>query len=334
MKKILILAVVVTAAAFSSCENYRDGIGLDPPPFEEATAAPTEATEAVFVDFSEIEFEGFDGYSDYHDYFSHTDISESDDYSDEIISDTVEEQTETPTEKITENPTESEKTEKNEPAATTEKPSKEKKPDYKTAGCIKVPYKSQEDYPTGCELVSTSMLLSYYGLEIEPMQLIEEGYIKSVPVERKGGKLYGGDPNKVFVGDPTKTTGYGCYSSVVTKCLKKILEDEFFDVYSLEGMTLKDICSQYIDFDQPVIIWASIDMKPLEENEESMWIIEETGEEFRWLSNEHCMVLVGYDEEYYYIHDPQKKAYAPYKRSDVEKRFKEMGSQAVTIIQW
>ncbi len=320
MKKILILAVVVTAAAFSSCENYRDGIGLDSPPAEEATEAPTEATEAVYVDFSEIEFDGFDGHSGYQDYFDHTEISESDDYSDEIISD-AEEQTETSTEETTENSTEPEEDEKNEPA-------------YKTAGCIEVPYKSQEKYPTGCELVSTSMLLSYYGFEIEPMKLIEDGYIKSVPVERKNGKLYSGDPNEVFVGDPKKNTGYGCYSGAVKKCLEKYLQDEFYDVYSLEGMELKDICSQYIDFDQPVIIWASIDMKPLEEKEESMWIIEETGEEFRWLSNEHCMVLVGYDDEYYYIHDPQKKAYTPYKRSDVEKRFMEMGSQAVTIIQW
>lgn len=334
MKKLLILAVVVTAAVFSSCENYRDGIGLDSPPPEEVTEAPTEATEAVYVDFSEIEFDGFDGYSGYQDYFDHTDISESDDYSDEIISDAEVEQTEAPTEEITENPTEPEKAEKTEPAVTTEKPSKDVEPAYKAAGCIEVPYKSQEKYPTGCELVSTSMLLSYYGFEIEPMQLIEDGYIKSVPVERKNGKLYGGDPNKVFVGDPKKTTGYGCYSETVKKCLEKFLKNEFFDVYSLKGMTLKDICSQYIDFNQPVIIWASIDMKPLEEKEETTWIIEETGEEFKWLSNEHCMVLVGYDDEYYYIHDPQRGAYTPYKRSDVEKRFKEMGSQAITIIQW
>lgn len=320
MKKLLILAVAIIAAAFSSCENYRDGIGLDSPPAEEATEAPTEATEAVYVDFSEIEFDGFDGYSGYQDYFDHTEISESDDYSDEIISD-AEEQTETSTEETTENSTEPEEDEKNEPA-------------YKTAGCIEVPYKSQEKYPTGCELVSTSMLLSYYGFEIEPMKLIEDGYIKSVPVERKNGKLYSGDPNEVFVGDPKKNTGYGCYSGAVKKCLEKYLQDEFYDVYSLEGMELKDICSQYIDFDQPVIIWASLDMKPLEEKEESMWIIEETGEEFRWLSNEHCMVLVGYDDEYFYIHDPQRGAYTPYKRSDVEKRFNEMGSQAVTIVSW
>lgn len=333
MKKLLILAVAIIAAAFSSCENYRDGIGLDPPPFEEATAAPTEATEAVYVDFSEIEFDGFDGYSGYQDYFDHTEISESDDYSDEIISD-AEEQTETSTEETTENSTEPEEDEKNEPAVTTETPSKDVEPAYKTAGCIEVPYKSQEKYPTGCELVSTSMLLSYYGFEIEPMKLIEDGYIKSVPVERKNGKLYSGDPNEVFVGDPKKNTGYGCYSGAVKKCLEKYLQDEFYDVYSLEGMELKDICSQYIDFDQPVIIWASLDMKPLEEKKESTWIIEETGEEFRWLSNEHCMVLVGYDDEYFYIHDPQRGAYTPYKRSDVEKRFNEMGSQAVTIVSW
>jgi uncharacterized protein YvpB len=46
------------------------------------------------------------------------------------------------------------------------------------------------------------------------------------------------------------------------------------------------------------------------------------------------MVLVGYDDYYYYIHDPQRGAFTPYKRSDVDKRYEEMGRQAVAVIAW
>ncbi|MBO5343856.1 MAG: C39 family peptidase [Ruminococcus sp.] len=238
------------------------------------------------------------------------------------ISDIGEEQTEAPTEKTTE-------------AETTEPKKAEKKhSDKKTPECIEVPYISQEKYPTGCELVSTAMVMTYYGYEIEPLELIESGYMETSVVEYKNGKLYGGDPNEVFVGDPRKNTGYGCYAGAVCKALKKYFENESCIAYAIDDCSLPDICDKYIDSGQPVIIWASINMMPIEKSEESTWLIDETDEEFTWLSNEHCMVLVGYDDEYYYIHDPLKDAFTPYKRSIVEKRYEEMGRQAITFVSW
>lgn len=327
-----IISAVTAMALLSSCAFMYDIENPQYLEFAEVTESPTEEIEDIPV------FEDFNDYSDYHDYFDYIDISDTEDNSDEIISDNIEVPTEEAeeSEKITENSTEAETEEQTEAPVTTKTASKKKtpEPDYKAAKCIEVPYLSQEKYPTGCELVSTAMMLSYYDIEIEPIQLIEKGYIDTVEVQRKNGKLYGGNPNEVFVGNPRKNTGYGCYSPAIKKCLEKLLEDDFFDVYSLNGMSLPDICAQYIDFGQPVVIWASIDMKPLEKKEDSTWLIEETGEQFSWLSNEHCMVLVGYDDYYYYINDPQKSAFTPYKRSTVEKRYSEMGSQAVAVIPW
>ncbi len=208
------------------------------------------------------------------------------------------------------------------------------KPDHKAAGCIDVPYRSQDDLPTGCELVSTSMLLNYYGFEIEPIDLIDGGYVLSEGFKKDGDKIYGGDPNLVFIGDPRSKSGYGCYSGAIYDGLCRFLEDEFYDTYYLTGMNLNDICLQYIDFGEPVVIWGSIGMEQLYYNAVSSWVIKETGESFSWLSNEHCMVLVGYDDNYYYIHDPLKGAYTPYEREYADMRFAEMGYQAVTICPW
>lgn len=335
MKYIKIIAAVTAAALLNSCAFVYD---IDSPQYmEEVKSTEESVTETQDIPAFE-EFEDFNDYSDYKDYL---DYSSSDDYEDIFYDDIFNEENEvieenTESEEVTENSTEAETELQTEPPVTTKAASKKKTPDpdYKAAQYIDVPYLSQEKYPTGCELVSTAMMLSYYGIEIEPIQLIEKGYMNSVDVQRKDGVLYGGDPNEVFVGDPRKTTGYGCYSRAVGKCLEKLLENEFFDVYYLNDMPLAEICRQYIDFGQPVVIWASIDMKPLEKREESTWTIEETGEKFTWLSNEHCMVLVGYDEYYYYIHDPLKNAFTPYKRSTVEKRYEEMGSQAVAVISW
>lgn len=202
---------------------------------------------------------------------------------------------------------------------------------------IDVPYISQsEDYPTGCELVSASMLLNFYGFDITAGELIDEGYMESVELEYStDGKntVYCGNPEKVFIGNPRNESGYGCYAPALLECLKKYLDGKYFDAVNLSEISLKDLCAEYIDFGEPVIIWASLDMNPTVVNQEE-WTIKETGEKFNWISNEHCMVLVGYDESYYYFNDPQNDKAVPYKKETAEKRYKELGSQAVTVRPW
>lgn len=202
--------------------------------------------------------------------------------------------------------------------------------------CIDVPYISQQDeYPTGCELVSASMLLKFYGFEISAGELIEKGYVKHTELEydNKEDKIYCADPNESFIGNPRNESGYGCYSNALRNGLEKYLENEYFDAVSLSGISLEDLCMEYIDFGEPVLIWASINMVQTKENE-NVWIIKETGEEFRWLANEHCLVLVGYDDEYYYFNDPLEGVAVPYEREIVELRYKELGFQAITIRPW
>lgn len=235
--------------------------------------------------------------------------------------------TEAPTEKKTEKPTEK--------AAKADTPKEEKpKSAYELAGCIDVPFRSQSDMPTGCELVSTTMLLNYYGFDIEPYSLIEDGYILTEKFEEKDGVLYGGDPNKKYIGDPRTSSGYGCYSGAIYDGLERLFEDEFFDVYDLNGLSMNDLCKLYIDFDQPVLIWVSIGMRDMYYDNKSVWTIKDTGKKFTWRANEHCVVLVGYDEDHYYIHDPLKKAYTAYERELVDKRYEEMGRQAITVVEW
>lgn len=205
--------------------------------------------------------------------------------------------------------------------------------------CLEVPYISQQGRPAGCELASASMLLAYYDFTISPDELISEGYVDSVPVDlyedaEHGLVMHGGDPNKAFIGDPSNEYGYGCYSGAILTGLRRYLDNEYFDAVDISGISLKDLCMEYIDFGEPVIIWASVDMEPTFKSEANTWIIDETGETFTWTSNEHCCLLVGYDEENYCFHDPLRGAYALYPRADAEARYREMGSQAITIHPW
>lgn len=197
---------------------------------------------------------------------------------------------------------------------------------------INVPYYSQEEYPTGCELVSASMLLGYYGFETTAGELIEKGHIKTSVLTEIDGVRYGGDPDKVFIGSPYDENSYGCWSGAVISCLESYLPKEY-SVSDLSGQSLEELCEEYIKNGIPVLVWASIDMRETYINESSSWIIKDTGEAFQWISREHCMVLVGYDEEYYWFNDPYSgNGVVPYEKNLAEQRYRELGKQAVAIM--
>lgn len=213
----------------------------------------------------------------------------------------------------------------------------EKKSIPEKSKIVDVPYYSQKDYPTGCELVSMSMILSFYGFDIAAGDIIKKGYMKFVEVHTKNGIKYGGNPNLVFIGSPNKNSGYGCMSGAVTLAFRRYLAsdeqktDKKYKVTNLSDVSLEEICDNYIDKGIPVIVWCSINMKPTFTKLQNSWIIEKTDERYIWKSNEHCLVLTGYDNENYYFNDPLVKKNTKYMKCLAERRYKEMGMQAVVF---
>ena len=201
---------------------------------------------------------------------------------------------------------------------------------------IDVPFYSQKDYPTGCELVSTSMLLAFYGVDMNAEQLISNGYVTAKKVYlNRYGDAWGPDPNMYFVGDPLDDKGYGCYSGTIISALQKILPEESYTVVDLKKSSLEEICEDYIDKGIPVLLWGSINMKPTYVYDINHWVIDEGnkyGTDFHWRSNEHCLVMTGYDNGYYYFNDPlEKESGTKYLKWQVEKRYSELGMMAVAI---
>lgn len=224
---------------------------------------------------------------------------------------------------------------------TTTRPAKKVSYNLRKKMSVDVPYYSQHDYPTGCELVSTSMLLAFHGFDVKAGELIEQGYLNAVDVtEKEKGKKkikYGGDPEKVFVGNPAHNTGYGCYSGAIMLALQRYLTpkehelDTEYEITDLGGMELEEICEKYINRKIPVLVWASINMNPTFQKLGNSWIVENTGKRYFWKSNEHCLVLTGYDEENYYFNDPLVSKDTPYMKRLVERRYMEMGMQAIAV---
>ena len=95
------------------------------------------------------------------------------------------------------------------------------------------------------------------------------------------------------------------------------------------GKSLNTLCKKYIDRDIPVMVWVTIGM--LETYVSDTWYLED-GTLYEWPANEHCMLLVGYDDTYYYFNDPYRGQVKKYARWLAEQRYQDMGMQALAII--
>nr|WP_295283514.1 C39 family peptidase [uncultured Blautia sp.] len=194
---------------------------------------------------------------------------------------------------------------------------------------IQVPYIDQSvKYPTGCESVSAVMLLQYLGYEISVDEFISK-YLECRDMEIREGVLYGPDPNECFCGSPYDEDSYGIYAGGLKKALDKAAGDRYcFEDES--GTPIEELLRKYIDQDMPVIFWACINMR--KEIPGPEWKLLDTGERFLWTSNEHCMLLVGYDEENYYFNDPyDNNGVIGYSKQLVEKRHSAQHSMALGI---
>ena len=185
---------------------------------------------------------------------------------------------------------------------------------------IQVDFISQiPDYPTGCESVTAAMALHHAGINISANDFINH-YLDMQP--------YPFDPFETFGGDPRSSSGWGCYAPVIKKALDKALE--FLPYYAVkhDGVTLEKLCSDYIDKDIPVILWATMGMRAARTISWSY-----NGKRIEWVQPEHCLLLVGYDEKHYIFNDPQKSSSLTYyTKESVETAYKAQFSQAVVIL--
>lgn len=196
---------------------------------------------------------------------------------------------------------------------------------------INVPYISQVGIlPNGCEAVSAVMLLRYNGYTIDPVDFADN-YLDKGEVYIKWGCRYGPNPKQQYAGDPkSEKGGWGCFSPVIIKALNKYLNGKMF-AKNLTGLPIEEIVQQYIPENIPVAIWCTQGMQEIDRLYQ--WQSYDKSETFLYPVHQHCMVLMGFDSEYYYFNDPlSDEQQVKYKKSDVAASFNSMGRQAVALI--
>jgi uncharacterized protein YvpB len=200
---------------------------------------------------------------------------------------------------------------------------------YNRKKIIDVPYITQEgSYSTGCELVSTAMVLNYYQYDVSVKDVVEKTPRSDLKQTKNG--FTGEHPSQSFIGDPTSESGFGCYAPVAASVMNSFFQrDNRKKAVDVTGIDFEGLIP-YIKRGDPVLVWATMNMQPSYGGKS--WTLKDTGKTFTWPAREHCLVLVGYDLEVYYFNDPyQSNGLVGYDKNLVQERYRELGRQAVVV---
>lgn len=180
--------------------------------------------------------------------------------------------------------------------------------------------------PTGCEVTAATMVLQFYGEKISIDNFARNWLICDDRFYQANNMLYGPDPHKVFVGSPFTKSSYGCYAVPIVNAINN--NSSVCKAEVITGKTIEELCDLFIDNNAPIIIWATMGMKPSEDG--TRWSTD-NNREIVWKAGEHSLVLVGYDDKHYFLVDPQSGSVVGYEKHIVEKRFSELGMQAILV---
>lgn len=192
---------------------------------------------------------------------------------------------------------------------------------------LEVPALSQTDWPTGCESVSAVMALNWAGADLT----VEDFVYGFLPMDElwmdAAGQLCGPSPADTFIGDPAGR-GYGCFAPVLARAMSRAAPAGY-RALDLTGSPLSELSCAYLRHNIPVVIWATMEMRPVEAG--TQWLLP-GGEVFTWPSGEHCLLLVGETAEGYLLNDPRAGETVCYDKELVRRRYESLGSQAVALV--
>ncbi|MFC4769089.1 C39 family peptidase [Effusibacillus consociatus] len=187
-----------------------------------------------------------------------------------------------------------------------------------------VPTLSQyTELPTGCEATTISMLLGWTGIQVTKEEVARTIPKEKVPVYQNG-KYIGGNPNAGFVGDPFTGNGFGVLHLPVMEYLNQYLPNV---ATNLTGTSFENILWT-VNSGRPVMVWIT---RNLAESYVSLTWNDEKGNRIQWRAPQHTVLLIGYSHTEVIVNDPETGGTTRYPRELFQKRWIEMGRQAVTV---
>ena len=189
---------------------------------------------------------------------------------------------------------------------------------------LDVPLLNQMDYPilyNGCEVTSLTMILQYNNVDVSKNDVA--AWLPSVPIIYENGLR--GNPNEAFVGDITGyNSGFSVYHGPIAALAANFVSsDRIKDITGSPFETVIDALNQ----GYPVWTITSTTYAPVDDME--VWQTP-TGE-VNVSYNEHSVVVVGYDDNFFYVNDPYGKKNQPVEKNAFIATWEQFGSQAIYI---
>lgn len=194
-----------------------------------------------------------------------------------------------------------------------------------TVRILNVPVLAQfPRHPTGCEAVALTMLLQWAGKQISVDTVIAQ--LPQGPVPRyRDGILHGPDPREVFVGSPYDGThSFGVFHQPLLRLLERHFPGH---ARNLTGQPWEAVERQ-VAAGIPVVVWATIRMLPVKST--VAWKIPD-GTLFRWPGNEHALLVTGFTAGLVLVNDPWTGKQEQYPAGLFRQRWRELGSQALSL---
>lgn len=174
------------------------------------------------------------------------------------------------------------------------------------------------ELPTGCESVALTMLLKYYGFDLEKTTIAKD-YL-----------IYSTNFVEGYMGNPFTTGGAGIYSPGLTRTANKYLDaqDSELNAQNVTDSTPEELY-RYVSEGTPVVIWNTVYFL---QNQPTGLKVKWGEKTYEWDSCEHCMVLTGYDLEKnaVIVHDPIQ-GIVERDADGFWERYEKLGSMALII---
>ncbi len=186
------------------------------------------------------------------------------------------------------------------------------------------------ELPTGCEITAMTMVLNYYGFNVDKVTMATKYLPVASPYFYYGsdGKLYGPDLNSYFVGNPAAEGGYICGATAIINGANSYLRGQNSSLTAVDktGISIDELYS-LVKENIPVMVWVTIAMA--DRGETKGWYTEK-GNYVDWSTNDHGAVLIGYSNDSVTIADPIS-GIINYNRSQFEKVFASRGNMCVIL---
>jgi len=180
------------------------------------------------------------------------------------------------------------------------------------------------ELPRGCEVTSLAMLLHYFGINADKMELAGKISKNDAAYEVVDGAVHYGDPNDGFVGDIYSTSGMGLgvYHGPVFRLLAEYAPRTAMDLTGCEFADLLFL----LENGAPVWVIVNAAYEALPASDFLTW--QTAGGPIKVTYSEHSVLVTGYDDKYVYFNDPLGIA-GKARRAGFIAAWEQMGRQAV-----